>query len=106
MHVARWACGLFSLLIVGTWAAPARTVESTMVTEFSAGLDRLVVIWKDVRNTHEYLRNLQPIAVVVGDSLVIFEPDSDGTGYEYRSTKGVPFPMSSGMRAAFPLQAT
>ncbi|MDH3217279.1 MAG: hypothetical protein OEN01_13505 [Candidatus Krumholzibacteria bacterium] len=107
MPVLRWAGGLFSVLFLGTAAAsPARAIESMKIAEFTAGLDRLVAIWEDVHNLHDYLRELQTVVLVVGDSLVIFEPDSDGIAYEYQSTVAAPFPMASGIRAAFPLQAT
>ena len=97
---------LMLLLFGSAVASPARAIESTEIAEFSAGLDRLVAIWEDVHNLHDYLESLQPVALVVGDSLVVFEPDSNGTSYDYQSTVAAPFPMASGVRAAFPLQAT
>jgi len=106
MHVLRWVACFLSVVLLGTAAAgPARAIDSTEIARFSDGLDRLVVIWEDVRDLHDYLHELQPVALVVGDSLVIFEPDSIGTSYEYHSTVATPFPMASGIRAAFPLQA-
>lgn len=95
---------LVFLLLVGN-GDPVGAVEKTNIVGYSAGLDTLVVLWQDIRDLHEYLRDLQPIALVVGDSMVIFEPDAAGTAYQYRSTESTPFPMSSGIRAAFPLQA-
>lgn len=107
MQVLRCASGLLSvLLIVAAAASPARAVEPMRIAEFSAGLDRLVTIWEDVNDLHDYLGELQPVALVAGDSLVIFEPDSSGVSYYHHSTVVAPFPMAPGIRAAFPLQAT
>jgi hypothetical protein len=100
-------CVLLFILICGaTAASPAVAVEPTRISEYTAGLDRLVAIWAEVHDLHEYLDDLQPVAVVASDSLVIFEPDSSGVAYYHHATVAAPFPMAPGIRAAFPLAAT
>lgn len=107
MQVSKLAGGLLMLTLLVT-AAPslAAADEATKIENLSAGLDSLVAIWNDVRELHDYLRELQPVALVVSDSLVIFQADSLGTTYDYHVTVPAPFPMAPGIRAAFPLQAT
>ncbi|MBN2380472.1 hypothetical protein JXM67_11795 [candidate division WOR-3 bacterium] len=56
-----------------------------------------------IADIHPFLANLFPIALVVGDSLEIYDIDTLKQRYVFIKREPTPFPMSTSIRASFPL---
>jgi len=121
--------GMFAAIMAGATAAassarvdappdPAREATAPMKQAVGAGgaqdpfvahadsaLARLVQLHRAIRDIHPFLARLQPIAIVRGDTLYVFDADSSGARYVLKAKGPEPFPMPKGIRASFPLSS-
>lgn len=86
------------------YAQPARA-DSAIIASSASALQRLGSIQQEVRDLHPYLEKLYPVAVAENGSLYIFDIDSVSGDYRFQKQAPQPFPISRGVRAAFPLES-
>lgn len=99
------ALGLvFTFLPMTGSAQPARA-DSIIIAASDSALQRLGSIQQEVRKLHPYLQKLYPVAVAENESLYIFDIDSASGDYRFQKKAPQPFPISPGVRAAFPLES-
>ncbi len=79
--------------------------QNPFVAHSDSALVKLVQLHREIRDIHPFLAQLQPVAIVRGDTLYVFDVDSTGARYEFKSKGPVPFPLPKGIRASFPLSS-
>ncbi len=77
--------------------------DSTRIPQLDTALVNLVQIQDEIKDIHPFLRQLRPLAVVENNDLYLFDVDSSHSRYRFLRKDPVPFPMSKGIRASFPL---
>jgi len=93
---------------IAAWCAsaygqPRSPSEPSLVGHVDSALAVLVRLQKEIVDIHPLLVILQPVAVVDGEEMYIFDVDSLHAGYTLVKKTPVPFPMEKGIRASFPL---
>ncbi|MBG0770184.1 MAG: hypothetical protein H0S82_00665 [Anaerolineaceae bacterium] len=71
--------------------------------EFTAQLNQVVELQKQVAHLNPLFEQHYPVAVAVAGQFLIHEFDPEGGGYALTKTVPVPFPIPDGVRAAFPI---
>ncbi len=102
------ASTILLMAVAGVSAAPipdrpGSARDESLVAHADSALAKLVQLHREIRDIHPLLARLQPVAIVRGDTLYVFDVDSAGTRYALKSKGPVPFPMPKGIRASFPL---
>ena len=106
--------GVFRFAVIGlilfclhftSYAQPATTTDSTIIASSNKALQRLASIQQEVHELHPYLQKLYPVAVAENELLYIFDIDSISGDYRFQKKAPQPFPISRGVRAAFPLES-
>jgi hypothetical protein len=82
---------------------PEKRVDERTVASLDSAFARLTAMHDTVKGVHPLLADLHPVAVVEGDSLLIFDTGSPGAPYRFQRKEPAPFPMQKGIRASFPL---
>lgn len=77
--------------------------DQQVVSEVETALVELKKAQTAIKGIHPFLAHSHPIAILEQEHLFIFEPDSLNEQYRFRKKAPLPFPMPSGIRAAFPL---
>jgi hypothetical protein len=94
--------GLLVILIL-SWGGPVEPAVPDAPE--IVPLNRLFAIRDKVRDIHPLLAKLYPVAVAKDKTLRIFSPDETAKTYVLSKTVPEPFPIPTGIRAAFPLEA-
>ncbi len=94
---------VFLLFIFSLSAALCQTTNDSTNEEIASGLRRLEELHKSAKDIHPVLEKLQPVAVINGDDLLIFDEDPAAGSYKFIKKVPAPFPMNEGIRASFPL---
>jgi hypothetical protein len=68
-----------------------------------SSLKVLVDLQNKVADVHPCLKDFYPVAVPLGDSLLIFDYNSTNSKYSFIKETGQPFPLPEGIQASFPL---
>jgi len=99
--------GAFALILSSGTAAGQTTGPAGRVSlaTLDSALGRLTQMHEMIKQMHPLLADLHPVAIVEGDSLMIFDTGTDGTSYHFQLKAPVPFPMQKGIRASFPLSS-
>lgn len=82
-----------------------QNADQPLIAKVDSALSKLVGIQKEIKTIHPFLQTLHPIAIVEGDDLFIFDFDSSAQKYQFQKKEPVPFPLSKGIRASFPLSS-
>jgi hypothetical protein len=104
MHISI-AGALFLLLTSAADPQSGTRSDEQVLAGADTALGRLVQMHGEIRDISPALAGLYPVAVLEGDSLFIFDVDSAGTAYRFQRKTPVPFPMTKGIRASFPLSS-
>jgi hypothetical protein len=100
---------LIALLVLALLPSPgqnAAAAPSLAAAEPEiAPLNRLFALRETVRDIHPVFAKLYPVAVAKDRTLWIFVPDEGAKTYVLSKTVPEPFPIPTGIRAAFPLEA-
>ena len=98
-------CAFILLFTSGADMPPGPLSDEQIIAGADTALGRLVLMHREIRDISPALEGLYPVAVLEGDSLYIFDVDPTGTAYRFQRKTPVPFPMTKGIRASFPLSS-
>jgi len=98
-------CALIFLCTPGADMVSVPRSDGQVIARADTALGRLMLMHGEIRDISPALAGMYPVAVVEGDSLYIFDVDSTGTAYRFQRKTPVPFPMTKGIRASFPLSS-
>jgi hypothetical protein len=80
----------------------AQQQKDSAEAEMTRKLQKLNNFHSGVKDIHMYLEKLQPVAVVDGNMLLLFDADTSTGSYIFIKKVPAPFPMGDNIRAAFP----
>ena len=77
--------------------------DQQFISKIESALVKLVEMQKEIKDIHPFLSIFHPIAMLEEAHLFIFDYDSLSHQYRFQKKAPVPFQMTKGIRAAFPL---
>jgi hypothetical protein len=76
-----------------------------MGTKYDQALQKVLSLQNKIQGIHPLFLNTYPIAIVEGDSFLIYDVQDGGDAYSLVKEAPTPMPVPAGVRAAFDLEA-
>ncbi len=71
---------------------------------YELALQKVIELQQKIRNVHPLFESTYPVAIVEGDTFMVFDVDQPGSAYHLVAQAPIPMPVPVGVRAAFNLE--